>query len=193
MSKPKFDFSYNWLDGPQKELKPGDEISKDLTIIDVQGDYYVINDIQSQDLYFYSKSGKCLSDSRNNLDLDHKGSIDVYNIEEFNLFLKSVQRYYGSGNPIKMSVTCQETNFSHTLYLYEPELIIEQLPNNKGINTLIYRVFGEIFEEEVLVNNHGYPSKKVNSARSECHFGVSERICVSPSQKMVIILESGSI
>lgn len=192
MSRPKFDFSYDWLDGPQKKLRPGDEISKDLTIIDVQEDYYIINDIQSQDLYLYSKSGKCLSDSRINLDLDNKGLIDVYNIAEFNLFLKSVQRYYGSGNPIKMSLTCQEINFSHTLYLCEPELIIEQLPNDKGIKTLIYKVFGEIFEEEFLVNNHGNPIRKVNSAKKR-HFGVSERINVSPSHKMIIILENGSL
>lgn len=191
MSLRKFDIRYDWRDGPVKKINVGDELPGDLIVEDIGENYYLIRDLGSGDLNYYSKSGDCLSDDGCNLDLDNKGIVDINDPSEFNEFLESVQKYYGPDNPVKLTIEVPISHFHHTIWLNKPELMIEQRSGPQNKNTVIYSFFGEIFGEKVHYDEYNLPDDQV-TCEPTAKFGTSRKVKLHSGVRAYIIIECGS-
>lgn len=194
MSLRKFDIRYDWRDGPVKRFNVGDELPGGLIVEDIGENYYLIRDLGSGDLNYYSKLGDCLSDDRYELDLDNKGTVDINNPEKFNEFLESVQKYYGRGNPVKLTIEVPISHFHHTIWLYKPELMIERLSDPQNKNTVIYRFFGEEILGEKVHYDEYLLDDKVTCVPTDpaVKFGISRKVKLHSGVRAYIIIESGN-
>ena len=193
MSCRKFDIRYDWRDGPVKKVNVGDELPGGLLVEDIGENYYLIRDLGSGDLNYYSKLGDCLSDDRRELCLDNKGTVDINNPSGFNKFLESVQKYYGRGNPVKLTIEVPISHFHHTMWLYKPELMIERLSDPQNKNTVIYKFFGEIFGEKVHYDEYNLSDDQVTwPSPTTGKFGTSRKVKLHSGVRAYIIIECGS-
>lgn len=192
MSRRKFDIRYDWRDGPVKEIKIGDELSEGLVVEDVGEEYYILKNISDGDLDYYSKQGKCLSDDKKDLDLDNKGIVDINSPWEFNEFLKSVQKYYGPENPVILTIEESISHFHHTIWLFKPELMIEQLLSPRNKNIISYRFFGEIIGEKIHYGEHNLPDNQQVTCEPTAKFGMSRQVKFYSEIRADIIIECGS-
>lgn len=191
MSLRKFDIRYDWRDGPVKKFNIGDELPGGLIVEDIGENYYLIRDLGSGDLNYYSKLGDCLSDDGCELDLDNKGIVDINSPWEFNDFLKTVQKYYGPENPVKLTIEDSISHFHHTLWLFKPELLIEQLPSPRNKNMVSYRFFGEIIGEKTHFGENNLPDNQPVICEPPTKFGMSRKVKFYSGIRANIIIECG--